>query len=99
MTLESFSSGIPTSDVNFFFVSVTFCSMGFVALYIAGQLGVFNNRGRGHAWRLCLAIAPLVLAAVGAISRTMDYHHHWQGGSIHFSDLGVLYFDVSNLLI
>lgn len=54
--------------------SVTFCSMGFLALYLAGQLGVFNNRGRGQAWRLCAAMTPLVLATVAAISRTMDYH-------------------------
>lgn len=38
----------------------------------------FNYRGRGQSWRLCISITPLVLATLVAVSRTCDYHHHWE---------------------
>ncbi|CAG7838169.1 unnamed protein product [Allacma fusca] len=58
--------------------SNAFCSFIFVSLYLAGQLGVFNGRGRGQGWRVLLCMVPVVLAILMAISRTDDYHHHWQ---------------------
>lgn len=52
--------------------------MSFVALYLMGKLHVFSEKGRGQSWRLLLSVTPLFLAMLVAVSRTCDYHHHWQ---------------------
>ncbi|UYV60821.1 PPAPDC1B, partial [Cordylochernes scorpioides] len=57
--------------------AVSFCSLGFSSLYLWGQMKVFSARGSG-SWRLVAGLCPLVLALVIALSRTCDYHHHWQ---------------------
>jgi diacylglycerol diphosphate phosphatase/phosphatidate phosphatase len=55
--------------------SFSFAGLGFLAFYLAGKLHLFDRRGHSHkAW---LAFAPLVGAALIAISRTMDNRHHW----------------------
>lgn len=43
-----------------------------------GKLSVFSQN-RGQGWRLVVGLAPIVLALMVALSRTSDYHHHWQG--------------------
>ncbi|XP_001996281.2 phospholipid phosphatase 5 isoform X2 [Drosophila grimshawi] len=58
--------------------SFAFASFGFVSFYVGAKLHAFDTRGRGHTWRLCIAVMPLIVAALVAISRTCDYHHHWQ---------------------
>lgn len=56
--------------------SLSFAGLGFLAFYIAGKLHLFDRRGHtGKAW---LSLAPFAGAAMVAISRTMDYRHHWQ---------------------
>ncbi|TCD68897.1 GTPase activating protein [Steccherinum ochraceum] len=56
--------------------SLSFAGLGFLSFYLAGKLHLFDTRGHAHkAW---IAIAPLAGAALVAISRTMDYRHHWQ---------------------
>lgn len=47
-----------------------------------GKLHVFSERGRGQSWRLLISITPLFLAMLVAVSRTCDYHHHWQDVTI-----------------
>lgn len=52
--------------------------MCFISLYLIGKLHVFGDRGRGRSWRLLISITPLFLAMLVAVSRTADYHHHYQ---------------------
>ncbi|XP_043651950.1 phospholipid phosphatase 5 isoform X2 [Drosophila teissieri] len=58
--------------------SFAFASFGFIAYYIGAKLHAFDIRGRGQTWRLCIAVIPLFIALLVAVSRTCDYHHHWQ---------------------
>ncbi|XP_037783034.1 phospholipid phosphatase 5-like [Penaeus monodon] len=57
--------------------SFSFCSLGFLSLWICGKLCVFGRK-RGQGWRLVMGITPMVMALMVALSRTSDYHHHWQ---------------------
>ncbi|KAH8116869.1 PAP2-domain-containing protein [Phellopilus nigrolimitatus] len=55
---------------------VSFAGLGFLAFYLAGKLHLFDEKG--HATRAWISLTPLAGAALVAISRTMDYRHHWQ---------------------
>ncbi|KAF8626207.1 hypothetical protein AX15_004897 [Amanita polypyramis BW_CC] len=56
--------------------SLSFAGLGFLSFYLAGKLHLFDKRG--HAGKTWLALSPFSGAALVAISRTMDYRHHWQ---------------------
>ncbi|KAI0748195.1 phosphatidic acid phosphatase type 2/haloperoxidase [Daedaleopsis nitida] len=56
--------------------SLSFAGLGFLSFYLAGKLHLFDEKG--HAVKAWLSLAPLAGAALVAISRTMDYRHHWQ---------------------
>ena len=53
--------------------SLAFSGLGYLALFLAGQMHVF--RPRTDLARVLLALAPLVGAALIAISRLEDYRH------------------------
>ncbi|KAI6150184.1 PAP2-domain-containing protein [Pisolithus thermaeus] len=56
--------------------SLSFAGLGFLSFYLAGKMHLFDKRGHAHkAW---ISLAPFSGAALVAISRTMDYRHHWQ---------------------
>ncbi|KAG9083394.1 hypothetical protein FRC06_004554 [Ceratobasidium sp. 370] len=56
--------------------SLAFAGLGFLSFYLAGKLHLFDERGHtGKAW---IALTPLTGALLVAISRSMDYRHHWQ---------------------
>ncbi|PVG02718.1 acid phosphatase/Vanadium-dependent haloperoxidase [Serendipita vermifera] len=56
--------------------SLSFAGLGFLTFYLSGKLHLFDERGyTSKAW---VSLTPLTGAALIAISRTMDYRHHWQ---------------------
>jgi len=57
--------------------SLSFCALGFMALYVAGQLRTFASRGLNGGWKLILPLLPLLVATLIAISRTCNYRHHF----------------------
>ncbi|KAH9001351.1 PAP2-domain-containing protein [Lactarius akahatsu] len=67
--------------------SLSFAGLTFLSLYIAGKLLLFDSRG--HAPKVWLSVLPLFGAALVAVSRTMDYRHHWQD-VVAGSCLGIL---------
>lgn len=56
--------------------SWSFAGLGFLALYLAGKVKVFDRRG--HVAKLCIVFLPLLMASLVAVSRVDDYWHHWQ---------------------
>uniref|UniRef100_UPI0035902D8D phospholipid phosphatase 5 n=1 Tax=Myxine glutinosa TaxID=7769 RepID=UPI0035902D8D len=58
--------------------SHVFAGLGFLALYLAGKLRCFVPAMRAPGLRLIIAIFPLFIAALIAVSRICDYKHHWQ---------------------
>ncbi|KAF9577461.1 hypothetical protein BGW38_007314, partial [Lunasporangiospora selenospora] len=56
--------------------SFSFGGLGFLSMYLAGKLHLFDERG--HIYKSILVLAPLILAALIATSRVADYRHHWQ---------------------
>lgn len=54
--------------------SLAFAGLGFLSLYLAAKMHLFDRRGVAlKAW---IAVAPLTGATLIAISRTMDNRHH-----------------------
>lgn len=57
--------------------SFSFCSMGFLSLWLCGRLGVLK-RGHERVLAMVACSIPLVVAALVAVSRCFDNHHHWE---------------------
>lgn len=56
--------------------SLSHAGLGFLSYYLAGKMHLFDTRGHAHkAW---ISVTPIFGAILVAISRTMDYRHHWQ---------------------
>jgi len=58
--------------------SFSFSAWGFVFFYLSGKLGTFHCTRPSPTWKLLLPLVFLVVPMTIAISRTADYHHHWQ---------------------
>ncbi|KAH9981373.1 PAP2-domain-containing protein [Lactifluus volemus] len=56
--------------------SLSFAGLTFLSLYLAGKLQLFDKRG--HVAKVWTSVLPLLGATLVAISRLMDYRHHWQ---------------------
>ncbi|KAG1756553.1 PAP2-domain-containing protein [Suillus paluster] len=55
--------------------SLSHAGLGFLSYYLAGKMHLFDTRGHTHkAW---ISVTPICGAILVAISRTMDYRHHW----------------------
>ena len=55
--------------------SFSFAGLGFLSLFLAGQLHVFHPDGGRDLSRALLCLVPLIGAALIAISRCEDYRH------------------------
>jgi len=55
--------------------SLSFAGLGFLSFYLAGKLHLFDRRG--HTAKAWISLTPLAGASLVAISRSMDYRHHW----------------------
>ncbi|MBW0528399.1 hypothetical protein O181_068114 [Austropuccinia psidii MF-1] len=56
--------------------STAWSGLGYLAIYLAGKLNLLRNRI--HSIKLWIPVTPLLGATLIAVSRTMDYRHHWQ---------------------
>ncbi|KAJ2626621.1 hypothetical protein H4R22_004744 [Coemansia sp. RSA 1290] len=56
--------------------SLSFCGLTFTSLYLSSHFR-YNDR-RGHAYKTIIFYLPFFCATLIAVSRTADYHHHWQ---------------------
>jgi len=78
-------SELTKRDAHFSFpsghASSAFCTMLFVSLYLAGKTGLFNKHSHSIALKLprllLIVFAPLSVATMISVSRTMDYHHNF----------------------
>ncbi|KAG0561857.1 hypothetical protein KC19_9G098100 [Ceratodon purpureus] len=55
--------------------SGSFAGLGYLAMYLAGKLGVFDRQG--HSWKLFPVVLPILGATFVGITRVDDYWHHW----------------------
>lgn len=63
--------------------SFSFACWGFLFLYISGKLGTFRGDSKpATSLKLLVSVSLLMVPLVIAISRTADYHHHWQDVSV-----------------
>jgi len=76
--------------------SMSFSSLVYISLYIAGKLKVFSNHSGSVFGRSVLSMLPLIICIFISVSRTMDYHHNFSdilgGALIGFGVAFVSYF-------
>jgi diacylglycerol diphosphate phosphatase/phosphatidate phosphatase len=56
----------------------SFTAATFVVLYILNRWRVFVPGARHQIYKLTTALVPLLVAMFVALSRVMDYRHHWE---------------------
>lgn len=62
--------------------SFAFASMVLSTLYLLRKLKPLDQANRTDSWKLWFCLSPILLACSIAVSRTCDYHHHWQGNVV-----------------
>jgi len=72
-TIDEGRKSFPSGHSSFSFVT-----WGFIFFYLAGKLGTFRCRSPAPSLHLLLLFSCLLAPTCIAISRTADYHHHWQ---------------------
>ncbi|KAF9179430.1 hypothetical protein BGZ51_006930, partial [Haplosporangium sp. Z 767] len=60
--------------------SFSFGGLGYLSMYLAGKLHLFDERG--HIYKSLVVLSPLIVAALIATSRVCDYRHHWHDVTI-----------------
>ncbi|RZC41036.1 phosphatidate phosphatase PPAPDC1A [Asbolus verrucosus] len=73
--------------------SFAFTSMVFMSVYMARKFHLFDKSKKGHSWQLCVCVIPIFIATLIAVSRTCDYHHHYEdiiGGALLGSTISCL---------
>lgn len=56
--------------------SASFSGLGYTGFFLAGQLKVFD--GKGRVYRMVVSLLPFLIATYVGITRVIDYRHHWQ---------------------
>lgn len=57
--------------------SLSFASMLYLTFYLAVKLRILETRHSARTWKFTLLSVPLFAAALIAVSRTIDYRHHY----------------------
>lgn len=57
--------------------SMSFSGMVFICLYLFAKFRIWGSKHTHCYAKVCLLTSPMLLAFFVAISRTMDYHHHF----------------------
>lgn len=71
--------------------SIAFAGMVYLSLWLSGKMGLFRHHG-GTSWKAIIALIPIGAATAVAVSRVMDYHHHFSdilGGSLLGSGIAI----------
>ena len=76
--------------------SFSFATFGFVFLYLSAKMKTFASGGNFlQSYKLALSVLILLVPTLIAVSRTCDYHHHWQdvtiGGLLGFALACIVY--------
>jgi len=57
--------------------SNSFAGMTFICMYLFAKFKVLGSKNTHCYAKICLMTSPMLLAFFVAVSRTMDYHHHF----------------------
>ncbi|KAG0254663.1 hypothetical protein BG011_005607 [Mortierella polycephala] len=68
--------------------SFSFGGLGYLSMYLAGKLHLFDERG--HIYKSIVVLSPLIVAALIATSRVCDYRHHWHDVTVG-SIIGIVF--------
>lgn len=69
--------------------SLSFASLGYISMFLAGQLQIFD--GQGYVFKFVIVFTPLILAMVIGLSRIADYRHHWEDGTYYHFNFSVIW--------